>query len=56
MISGCDTLWCCWMELMGEVGRGVWAARWPLATYAVLKCSAPRRSGSASLWSLEGAK
>lgn len=36
MFKGCDSLWCCWMDLMGLIGHGLWLARWPLAVYALL--------------------
>lgn len=36
MFKGCDSLWCCWMDLMDFIGHGLWLARWPLAMYALL--------------------
>lgn len=32
----CDTLWCCWLDLLASIRHGFWMMRWPLAIYATL--------------------
>ena len=32
----CDSLWCCWLDLLATIRHAFWVMRWPLAIYAAL--------------------